>query len=74
MCSRSVYALVKKRRTLERIQQAFSPFRLPVELTIRTGSCEGVASGWYIRPAISVGYEYLSQILHHCPRKTAREE
>src|SRR6185295_6712805 len=41
---RGVYELVKKRRTLERIQQVFSPFRLPVDLTIRTGSCEGVAN------------------------------
>ena len=70
---RDVYELVKKRRTLERIQQVFSPFRLPVELTIRTGSCEGVANAWYIRPAISVCYEYLNQILQSLPAETTPE-
>jgi Putative metallopeptidase len=70
---RGVYELVKKRRTLERIQQVFSPFRLPVELTIRTGSCEGVANAWYIRPAITVCYEYLNQILQSLPAETTPE-
>jgi hypothetical protein len=70
---RGVYELVKKRRTLERIQQVFSPFRLPVELTIRTGSCEGVANAWYYRPAITVCYEYLNQILQSLPAETTPE-
>ena len=70
---RGVYELVKKRRTLERIQQVFSPFRLPVELTIRTGSCEGVANAWYLRPAITVCYEYLNQILQSLPAETTPE-
>jgi Putative metallopeptidase len=70
---RGVYELVKKRRTLERIRQVFSPFRLPVELTIRTGSCEGVANAWYIRPAITVCYEYLNQILQSLPGETTPE-
>jgi len=70
---RSVYELVKKRRTLERIQEAFSPFRLPTELTIRTGSCEGVANAWYDRPAISVCYEYLDQIYRSLPKGTTAD-
>jgi Putative metallopeptidase len=70
---RGVYELVKHRRTLERVQQVFSPFRLPVELTIRTGSCEGVANAWYNRPAITVCYEYLDQILQSLPAETTPE-
>jgi hypothetical protein len=66
---RGVYELVKKRRTLERIQEVFSAFRLPVELTIRTGSCEGVANAWYSRPAVTVCYEYFDQILQSLPAK-----
>jgi hypothetical protein len=67
---RGVYELVKKRRTLERIQEVFSPFRLPIELTIRTGSCEGVANAWYNRPDISVCYEYMDQIYQSLPKAT----
>jgi len=70
---RGVYELVKKRRTLERIQEVFSPFRLPIELIIRTGSCEGVANAWYDRPAISVCYEYLDQIYQSLPKGTASD-
>src|SRR4029453_5667102 len=70
---RGVYELDKKRRTLERIRQVFSPFRLPVELTIRTGSCEGVANAWCNRPAITVCYEYLNQILQSLPGETTPE-
>lgn len=70
---RGVYELVKKRRTLERVQEVFSPFRLPTELTIRTGSCEGVANAWYNRPAITVCYEYLDQIYQSLPKGTTAE-
>jgi hypothetical protein len=70
---RGVYELVKKRRTLERMQTVFSPFRLPVELTIRTGSCQGVANAWYRRPVITVCYEYLNQILQSLPAETTPE-
>jgi hypothetical protein len=70
---RSVYELVKQRRTLERIQETFGAFRLPTELTIRTGSCEGVANAWYDRPAISVCYEYLDQIYQSLPKRTTAD-
>ena len=70
---RGVYELVKKRRTLERIQEVFSPFRLPIELIIRTGSCEGAANAWYNRPAVSVCYEYIDQILQSLPAEPTPE-
>jgi len=68
-----VYKLVKERRTLEKMQELFSPLRLPIELTLRTGSCDGVANAWYDRPAISVCYEYLDQIYQSLPKKTTPE-
>jgi hypothetical protein len=43
---RRVYELAKERRPLERIQEIFSPFRLPIELTLRARSCERVANAW----------------------------
>ena len=64
---RGVYELVKKRRTLERIQKVFSPFRLPVELTIRTGSCEVVEN------ACTPTYDIrLLRVLEPDPSITAR--
>jgi hypothetical protein len=66
----TIYALVKERRVLEKLQELFSPFRLPIELTIRTGDCDGVSNAWYNRPEISVCYEYLNEILQSVPKET----
>ena len=52
-----IYRMLKEHRALEEMQEIFSPFRLPMELTLRTGSCEGVANAWYARPEVSVCYE-----------------
>src|SRR5262249_7289448 len=38
---RRVYELAKERRPLERIQEIFSRFRLPIELALRTRSFAG---------------------------------
>jgi Putative metallopeptidase len=58
-----IYRMLKEHRALETMQEIFSPFRLPIELTLRTGSCEGVANAWYDRPEVSVCYEYVNEIL-----------
>ena len=55
--------MLKEHRVLEKMQEIFSPFRLPIELTLRTGSCEGVANAWYDRPEVSVCYEYVHEIM-----------
>jgi hypothetical protein len=65
-----VYELVKERRVLEKLQEIFSPFRLPIDLTFRTGDCDGVSNAWYDRPAVSVCYEYLNEILQSMPKET----
>ena len=38
----ALYELLKEKRALEKLQEIFSPFRLPVELTLRTVGCDGV--------------------------------
>ena len=62
--------MLKEHRTLEKLQQIFSPFRLPIELTLRTGDCEGVSNAWYERPAVTVCYEYVNEILQSMPKET----
>jgi len=56
----NVYDTVKARNALEHVQKLFSPFRLPVELTVKTLGCDGVANAWYereeSRPTVSVCY------------------
>jgi hypothetical protein len=65
-----IYEMLKERRTLEKLQEIFSPFRLPIELTLRTGDCEGVSNAWYERPAVTVCYEYVNEILQSMPKET----
>ena len=66
----STYELVKERRVLEKLQEIFSPFRLPMDLTIKMGDCQGVSNAWYDRPAISICYEYVHEILQSLPQNT----
>jgi hypothetical protein len=59
--------LLQQHRALETLQELFSPFRLPIDLTLRTGDCRGVANAWYDRPAISICYEYVAEMLRGLP-------
>lgn len=62
----AIYALLKQRNALEKLQQIFSPFRLPLDLTIKTAGCDGEANAWYerpqMKPAITICYEYIAEI------------
>lgn len=74
----NIYELIKGRQSLEKLQIIFSPFRLPMDLTIKTGDCGGVSNAWYERPApdqvaISICYEYVNEILHSMPKETTPE-
>ena len=70
-----LYEMLKERRALEKLQQIFSPFRLPVDLTLRTVGCDGVSNAWYGRTEhqVSVCYEYLNEILRTMPKGTTPE-
>src|SRR6476659_9544019 len=65
-----VYKRVMEGRALEKVQQLFSPFRLPIDLTVRTVGCDGRSNAWYQRPAVSLCYEYLEEIWQSAPKET----
>jgi hypothetical protein len=70
-----VYEMIKRRQSLEMVQKIFSPFKLPVDLYIKTVGCDGVSNAWYQRvdnhPTVSVCYEYLQEIWQSMPDKDA---
>ena len=63
-----LYDLLKQQQALERLQGIFNPFRLPVDLTLRTIGCNGVANAWYMPGFVSVCYEYVSEIFENLSR------
>jgi hypothetical protein len=66
-----LYDTLRQRRAFETMQEIFSPFRLPIDLTLRAVGCDGMVNAWYrresSRPTISVCYEYLHHILQGTP-------
>ena len=74
----ALYEKLKERRVLEKLQEVFSPFRLPMELKLRTVGCDGVSNAWYQKPApgsssppsVNVCYEYLAEIAQSLPPET----
>jgi hypothetical protein len=65
--------LLKERKTLEKLKEVFSPLRLPIDLTLRTGDCGGVANAWYDNGAMTICYEYVQEILQGLPKDTTSE-
>ena len=66
-----LYELLKKHRALERLQEVFSPFQLPIDLKLRTVGCNGASNAWYHRPDVSVCYEYLDEIYQMIPKEAS---
>src|SRR5215813_9813851 len=74
----TLYQRLMERRALEKLKELFSPFRLPVELKLRTVGCDGVSNAWYQKPApgtsnpptVNVCYEYISEIQQSMPPGT----
>ena len=74
----ALYQRLKERRVLEKLQEMFGPFRVPVEMKLRTVGCDGVSNAWYQKPApgssspptVSVCYEYLAEIQQSMPPGT----
>lgn len=64
-----VHDVLKERRTLETIQTLFSPFRLPIDVTVRVQGCKGVINSWYerenSRPTVTICYEYVQHIMNN---------
>src|SRR5215813_7863235 len=43
----TLYKLLTAQRTLEKLQELFSPVRLPSDLALRTVECGGTSNAWY---------------------------
>src|SRR5690349_326878 len=57
-----IYETLKGHEVLEKLQQIFSPFKLPIDVTLKTVGCDGVDNAWYQRPTMTICYEYLDNI------------
>ena len=68
-----VYELVKQRRVLEILKGILAPFRLPVDLEIRTVGCDGVANAYFDHKGnqrtIRMCYEFLQVMLQELPNE-----
>jgi hypothetical protein len=65
-----VYELLKKRHTLEKLQEFLSPFRLEWILNISLTGCGGEADAMYSDDTITICYEYIEDLLKKMPAKT----
>lgn len=68
----ALYELLQQRGALEKFQEIFSPFRLPIDLTLKTLGCDGVANAFYQRPELKICYEYLDGIRKSIPKETTQ--
>jgi hypothetical protein len=65
-----IYERLKEHRALERLQKFLSPFRLPRTLTVSLKGCDGEADAWYENAAITICYEYISELWKNMPAQT----
>jgi len=69
-----LYEALKEDRVLETMQQILSPFRLPVDLTIKTLGCDGMINSWFNtvdgKPTVHMCYELLEDITRNVPSQT----
>jgi hypothetical protein len=42
-----LYEMLTEHGVLEKMQEIFSPFQLPIELIFKTVGCDGVSNAWY---------------------------
>jgi hypothetical protein len=66
-----LYETIKQRQVLEMLQRMLSPFRFPVELTIKTMGCDGLINSWFSYdesiPTVHMCYELLQDIMKTMP-------
>jgi Putative metallopeptidase len=69
-----LYENLKQRQALEMLQRILSPFQFPIELTIKTMGCDGLADSWFSydhsMPTIHLCYELLQEIIKTMPTET----
>lgn len=61
-----IYEMVQQHKVLEKFQEIFSPFLLPMELKLLTKTCD-MDNAWYQRPTMTICYEYLQSIQKSLP-------
>jgi Putative metallopeptidase len=66
---KTLLALMQEHGALERFQRIFSPFRLPIEVTLRVQDCGGVSNAWYQRPVVTICYEYVDELRNNIPTR-----
>jgi hypothetical protein len=56
------------------VQRLFSPFKLPVDVTIKLLGCDGQVNAWYewekSGPTVNICYEYEENIMRNSPMET----
>jgi hypothetical protein len=66
-----IYESLKKRQVLEMVQRLFSPFQLPVDVTVKLLGCDGQVNAWYewekSGPTVNICYEYEENIMRNSP-------
>lgn len=65
-----LYEFMKGRHVLEKVQQMFSPFRLPVDMLVRTRTCGKPDSSYQHKgedAVVTLCYEYLDDIFAKAP-------
>jgi hypothetical protein len=66
----AIFGVLKEGQVLEKFKGLLSPMRLPRALLLKVEGCDGVSNAWYGDDAITVCYEYLSDILRNAPKET----
>jgi hypothetical protein len=65
-----LYEMIKEHRVLEKMQKIFSPFKFPIDVTIKARGCDGHVNAWYSRPTLTICYEYLEEVRRDMPVET----
>jgi hypothetical protein len=65
-----IYELLKKRRSLEKLQELLSPFRLRWPLHLTLTGCDGEADAIYGDGTITICYEYIEELREYMPAET----
>jgi Putative metallopeptidase len=68
----ALHDMLVERHTLEKVQEIFSPLRLPLDVTVRIKEC-GMSNAWYQRPAITICYEYVRDLIQTAPTQNSPE-
>jgi hypothetical protein len=66
----AIHNLLKEHRSLEKLQELLSPFRLPRPVMMRLEECDGEANAWYDDDVVTVCYEYIQDIWQNAPEET----